>query len=201
MSSQSLSPDRQDRRKERTRAALISAAQQLIRDGRAPGSSIKNVTDLADVGLGSFYNHFESKEELFDAAVSAAMDEYLDWLDQNLPGGGDPVTRLFESVRLTGRLATELPATAAVLGRRFALLEPTSDALGLRMRTDVLAAVEAGNPGLNAQEIVTLLTAATGAMQAVLSSVQSLTAEETANAANVLARAVLRMLSLKHPAR
>ncbi|MGY4856362.1 TetR/AcrR family transcriptional regulator [Cryobacterium sp. AP23] len=201
MSSQSVSPDRQDRRKGRTRAALISAAQQLIRDGRAPSSSIKNVTDLADVGLGSFYNHFESKEELFDAAVSAAMDAYLDWLDQHLPEGGDPVTRLFESVRLTGRLATELPAIAAVLGRRFALLEPTSDALGLRMKTDVLAAVKAGNPGLDSQQIVTLLTAATGAMQAVLSSVQSLTAEETVNAADVLARAVLRMLSLELPAR
>jgi AcrR family transcriptional regulator len=189
--------ERQDRRKARTRSALVAAAQQLIRDGRAQTASIQNLTDLADVGFGSFYNHFATKEELFDAAVSAAMDDYLAWLDERLPVGGDPVTRLFESVRLTGRLASELPETAAVLARRFALLEPRPDSLGTRMQADVLAAMTAGNPELDPDQIATLLVAATGAMQAVLSRAQSLTGEETAVAADVLADAVLRLLSLE----
>jgi len=192
--------ERQDRRKERTRAALVAAAQQLIRDGRAPSSSIQNITDLADVGFGSFYNHFATKEELFDTAVAAAMDDYLAWLDERLPAEGEPVRRLFESVRLTGRLAIELPETASVLGRRFALLEPRSDTLGTRMQADVLAAVTVGNPELDARQVATLMTAATGAMQAVLSSAQALTGEETAAAADVLADAVLRLLALELPA-
>jgi AcrR family transcriptional regulator len=193
-------PERQDRRKERTRAALVTAAQQLIREGRAQSASIQNLTDLADVGFGSFYNHFATKEELFDAAVTAAMDDYLTWLDDRLSDDGGPVVRLFESVRLTGRLASELPETAAVLGRRFALLEPRGDSLGLRMQADVLAAVAAGNPQLDERQIATLLQAATGAMQSVLSSAQSLTREETAEAGDVLADAVLRLLSLELPA-
>jgi AcrR family transcriptional regulator len=158
------------------------------------------VTDLADVGFGSFYNHFATKEELFDAAVSEAMADYLSWLDERLPLGGDPVTRLFESVRLTGRLASELPDTAAVLARRFALLEPRADSLGTRMQADVLAAVSAGNPQLETRQIATLMVAATGAMQAVLSNAQSLTGEQTEAAADVLADAVLRLLSLERPA-
>ena len=32
---------------------------------------ILEITQAADVGMGSFYNHFETKEQLFDAAVEA----------------------------------------------------------------------------------------------------------------------------------
>ena len=37
---------------------------------------ILEITQAADVGMGSFYNHFESKEQLFEAAVEAVMDAY-----------------------------------------------------------------------------------------------------------------------------
>ena len=59
--------NRLDRRKARTRDALIRAAQTLIAEGRT-NVPIVEITQVADVGMGSFYNHFESKEQLFDAA-------------------------------------------------------------------------------------------------------------------------------------
>jgi hypothetical protein len=97
-------PARQDRRKERTRAALVGAAQRLISEGIDAGAGIQAITDLADVGFGSFHNYFSSKEELFDAATSAAVDDYLNWLDERVTEGADPVTRLIDKVRDTGRL-------------------------------------------------------------------------------------------------
>ena len=42
---------------------------------------ILEITQAADVGMGSFYNHFETKEQLFDAAVEAVMDAYGELLD------------------------------------------------------------------------------------------------------------------------
>jgi AcrR family transcriptional regulator len=60
--------NRLDRRKARTRAALIRAAQTLIAEGRT-NVPILEITQAADVGMGSFYNHFETKEQLFEAAV------------------------------------------------------------------------------------------------------------------------------------
>ena len=33
------------------------------------------ITQAADVGMGSFYNHFESKDELFEAAVADRVTE------------------------------------------------------------------------------------------------------------------------------
>jgi AcrR family transcriptional regulator len=56
--------NRLDRRKAQTRQALIDAAVRLIAEGRGERASIQEITEAADVGFGSFYNHFPSKEQL-----------------------------------------------------------------------------------------------------------------------------------------
>ena len=65
---------RLNRRKARTRQALIDAAVRLIADGRRDRASIQEITEAADIGFGSFYNHFDSKEELFRTASEDALD-------------------------------------------------------------------------------------------------------------------------------
>ena len=59
---------RLDRRKARTRQALIDAAVRLIAEGRGGRASVAEITEEADIGFGSFYNHFDSKERLFATA-------------------------------------------------------------------------------------------------------------------------------------
>src|ERR687886_544567 len=71
-----IRPSRLDRRKARTRQALVDAAVRLIADGRGDRASIQEITEAADIGFGSFYNHFESKQDLFDAAVDEAIEEH-----------------------------------------------------------------------------------------------------------------------------
>jgi hypothetical protein len=60
-------PDRQARRRERTRARLVEAAKTLFARQGVDNTRINEITDEADVGFGSFYNHFESKEAIVDA--------------------------------------------------------------------------------------------------------------------------------------
>ena len=43
---------------------------------------VLEITQAADVGMGSFYNHFESKEQLFDAAVADVLDAHGALLDR-----------------------------------------------------------------------------------------------------------------------
>lgn len=57
---------RTERRKIRTRANLIAAGGQQISTVGLSGLSIQATTELADVALGTFYNHFTNKEELVD---------------------------------------------------------------------------------------------------------------------------------------
>lgn len=197
MSTPNTSPsERQNRRKERTRAALIDAAQHLLSEGEDAHASIQAITDLADVGFGSFYNYFSSKEQLFDAATADAVDDYLRWLDDRLPDGDDPVTRLVESVRMTGRLALDQPRIAAILTRRLALLENGDDPRGERIRADVRAAMSSGGVAPETLEFDILVTSALGAIMAVLRRTISMSPVEIADAADALAPAILRLLKL-----
>src|SRR4029450_3319757 len=106
-------PNRLDRRKAQTRAALIRAAQTFIAEGKT-NVPILEITQAADVGMGSFYNHFETKEQLFEAAVEAAMDGFGQLLDDLTSGIEDPVEVFACSFRLTGRLHRTEPAHSQV---------------------------------------------------------------------------------------
>jgi len=67
----------------------VRAAQRFIRDGQRH-APILEITKAADVGLGSFYNHFESRDALFEAAVDEALDALGARLDQLGAGLDDP---------------------------------------------------------------------------------------------------------------
>ena len=61
--------DRHTRRRERTRRKLLDAAKALFARQGVENTRINEITDEADVGFGSFYNHFESKEAIVEAVL------------------------------------------------------------------------------------------------------------------------------------
>ena len=75
---------RLDRRRARTRQALIGAAARLIAEGRGERASIQEITEEADIGFGSFYNHFDNKEQLF--AVRLRISGWLGWNHPDMAG-------------------------------------------------------------------------------------------------------------------
>jgi AcrR family transcriptional regulator len=83
--------NRLERRKHRTRTALIKAAQGFTAVGRL-NVPVLEITQAADVGMGSFYNHFDSKEQLFLAA-----------LDENFDLSGALLDRLYPHQRCADR--------------------------------------------------------------------------------------------------
>lgn len=71
--SRSAGPTRSDRQRERTRRRLLDAGRTLIADRGVAGLRIQQITERADVALGSFYNHFGSKEELVEQVVTESL--------------------------------------------------------------------------------------------------------------------------------
>jgi AcrR family transcriptional regulator len=65
--------DRLLRKQQQTRRQLVAAASTVIAAKGVEGLRLRDVTDLADVGFGSFYRHFSSKEKLVDAVVIDLM--------------------------------------------------------------------------------------------------------------------------------
>ncbi|WP_307826632.1 TetR/AcrR family transcriptional regulator [Streptomyces pactum] len=110
-------PTRTDRRRARTRGALVAAARAILSDQGPADVSIQQITNCADVGFGSFYNHFSSKAELFEAAVADAAEEYGTLLDDSTAGLTDPAEQFAVGVRITGGLPDTHPQLARILMR------------------------------------------------------------------------------------
>ncbi len=94
-------PTRLDRRKARTRQALIDAAIRLIAEGRGERASIQEITEEADIGFGSFYNHFESKDQLFETASSEVLERWGRMIDRASAGMADPAEVFSLSLRMS----------------------------------------------------------------------------------------------------
>jgi AcrR family transcriptional regulator len=60
---------RTDRRRARTRSALIAAGQHLFATRPLESVSIDDIASAADIAKGSFYNYFEDKEGLATAII------------------------------------------------------------------------------------------------------------------------------------
>lgn len=69
---------RRERRKLETRSRLVAAARSLIADHGIDAMRINEITEEADVGFGSFYNYFASKEAIVAAVVEAVSGELGD---------------------------------------------------------------------------------------------------------------------------
>ena len=138
-----VSVNRLTRRKQRTRAALIKAAQAFIAAGKV-NVPVLEITQAADVGMGSFYNHFDSKEELFDAALTEVLDMHGALLDELTESLEDPAETFARSYRLTGRLFRRRPQESRVLLSSGLALLSSDRGVVPRARRDISAGVDAG---------------------------------------------------------
>lgn len=136
-------PNRLERRKQRTRAALIRAAQNFIAAGKL-NVPVLEITQTADVGMGSFYNHFDSKDELFTAAVNEVLDAHGTLLDELTESLDDPAETFARSFRLTARLFRRRPQESRVLLAHGLSLMSSDRGLAPRALRDITAAARAG---------------------------------------------------------
>ncbi|MDV7197148.1 TetR/AcrR family transcriptional regulator [Rhodococcus kroppenstedtii] len=156
-----MAADRLQRRKARTRAALVRAAQTFLADGRLT-APVLEITQVADVGMGSFYNHFASKEELFEAAVDDALEALGAYLDTLTVGMTDPVEKFTQSFRLTGRLFRAEPNLSRVfVNSAVAQAITTERGLAPRSLRDIEEAVRSGRFDVEDTELALALVAGT----------------------------------------
>ncbi len=194
MSSPSQVPvSRSERRKQRTRAALIKAAQTFIAIGKV-NVPVLEITQAADVGMGSFYNHFDSKEELFDAAVTEVLDSHGALLDEFTASIDDPAETFATSFRLTGRLFRRRPQESQILLANGRALLHSDRGLAPRARRDVTAAVAAGR--FTVEDIELALAVAGGALLGLGNLLQTDPERDDARAADAVTENVLRIFGL-----
>lgn len=144
MPEQASSPTRGERRRARTRSQLIAAAQELFAQQGVDATAIAEITDQADVGFGSFYNHFDSKEEIAEAVLTEAIEQQRDTLFALI----DPITDPAEVIALAHAFligqARSNPTFGWLLVRLDASHHLLIRALGDRARQDIRDGLAAG---------------------------------------------------------
>jgi AcrR family transcriptional regulator len=161
-----VTTSRLDRRKARTRASLVAAARTLLASRDPAEISIQEITDGADVGFGSFYNHFQRKQDLFDAAVEDVLEEHGATLDAATAGIADPAEVFAAAVRMTARLPKTQPQMARIFRRIGYDLVAAARGLSLRARRDLQAARAAGR--FTVDDVDVALACVAGAVLGVL---------------------------------
>ncbi|OKH84036.1 TetR family transcriptional regulator [Mycobacterium sp. ST-F2] len=185
--------NRLERRKQRTRAALIQAAQALIAEGKV-NVPVLEITQAADVGMGSFYNHFDSKEELFEAAVADVLDSHGALLDQLTASIDDPAEKFACSFRMTGRLFRRRPQESQILLANGLSLIGSDRGLSPRALRDITAAVAAGRFAVDDPKLA--LAVAAGALLGLGKLLQQEPERDDAAAADRVTEDVLRLFGL-----
>jgi AcrR family transcriptional regulator len=105
------------------------------------GVTISEITDAADVGFGSFYNHFESKEGIFAALVDSLFEDLANTLDRLAAGLCDPAEVISVSVRHTLLRACQEPVWGQLLIREGLSARALSRGLGPRLLRDAARGV------------------------------------------------------------
>lgn len=186
------SGDRRTRRREATRRKLTDASRTLFASQGVDATRINEITELADVGFGSFYNHFADKDDLVDAVMSEVAEEQGLIVDEATHDFDDPAAVVAFAHAHFVRLAREDPSFGQLLIRLDASHRVMSKALGPRAVRDIQMGLDSGRFTFEPATAAVLATggALLGTMRGVVDGVLGPDADR------VHAAAVLRMLGL-----
>ncbi|MET4051708.1 AcrR family transcriptional regulator [Frigoribacterium sp. PvP054] len=140
-----VDPSRTSRRTRDTRRKLIEAGVVLLRRADYAAVPVAEITQLADVGLGTFYNHFAGKDELFDQAVQSVLEAQTDRMTALGRAGDSPTTAAAIAMHVVLGLTESDPAVAVVVARNGLRLLDAEAALVPQARALVEAGQAAGS--------------------------------------------------------
>ncbi|MFD5543742.1 TetR/AcrR family transcriptional regulator [Streptomyces sp. NPDC127079] len=194
MSTSAPPSNRFERRRAETRGALVRAARQILAESGDTSASIQTIAERADVGFGSFYNHFDSKAELFETAVVDALEEFGQAFDERLTGIDDPAELLAAGFRLSARMADSHPELMQVVRRRGLGHIHSDNGLARRALRDLQVGIASGR--FTTPDPVVALSALGGTLLSLVELRFTRPEVDGDEAAVNLAEMVLRMLGL-----
>lgn len=137
------------RRKRDTRARLLGAALHLMAHRGVAGVTINEITEQADVGFGSFYNHFESKDAIHAALIEEVIGHYAVALDKLGDQLSDPAEKISASARYTMLRGHDDPTWGRFVFQTSFSRDSMSDGLGRYLLQDIGTGVSAGRFALD----------------------------------------------------
>jgi AcrR family transcriptional regulator len=183
---------RTERQRLRTRRQLLDAGRTLIAAKGVAGLRIQEITEQADIALGSFYNYFASKEELLEAVITETLSDLASTVITNVEDDTDPAEVVALANLRVIRLAYDEPDFARLIiniGHSEGLF---GDAVHPHARIAVERGIDSGR--FVVADIEVLLTAVIGGAFALIREI--LDGRHGAQAHEAFARHVLASLGV-----
>jgi AcrR family transcriptional regulator len=105
---------RRERRKLEARTRLLAAARRMIAEDGAENLRIVDLTERADIGFGSFYSHFASKDEIIEVVAADAIATVARLIGSFALEFEDPAETASISYRRFLRFASDDPELAGI---------------------------------------------------------------------------------------
>ncbi len=166
---EAIAPGRHARRRQRTRDALVAAAQEVMAQKGYEAATIADITETADVALGSFYNHFESKEQIMEAAALSFLKALGTEIDAQVAPLNDAVKEMAVASYTSMSRGITQPNYGWFMVRNHNAIELITEAHQSKLLRDLQRGIDSGqmrcsNPQCAATMII-------GAIHAVVSDV------------------------------
>lgn len=162
----SAKPTRTERLRQRTRRQLLDAGRVLIAAKGVPGLRIQEITEEADIALGSFYNYFASKEEFLEAVITESLSD----LASAIVSDADDAADAAEVVALANLRVIRLARNEPDFARLIINISHSETVFGDALHPHARAAVERGiaSGRFTVPDIEVLLTAIFGGALALI---------------------------------
>lgn len=184
--------DRRARKAANTRNNIVAAAHELMAHGGPESLTIAAIAEKADIGLGTFYNYFESREALIDEVILAAVEslgQRLDFLTKDMEDAAEIYSF---SLRHLMNTAVSDPLWGWLMVRLGIAQEGLLAQLGPRASRDLQIGIDSGR-----FQIHNLATASAMTFGSLLSVMHMyLRGEIEENPAELYAENLLRMVGI-----
>lgn len=132
--SASANADRNERRKRRTRSALLEAARELFREKGVDATTVSDIAARADVAYGTFYNHFKTLDDVVTAVAGASVEQILARVTAIMADVSDPDLLPCVGARVILRTFLQDPVVHWLLERPYLFVSKFQDKAGPFMR-------------------------------------------------------------------
>jgi len=147
-----------ERKAAATRRRLLEAARQLMSAGGTESLTIAGLASRADIGLGTFYNYFETREAIIDAVIYDVVETLGQRLDALTAGIDDAAEVYSFSLRHLMRTAISDPVWGWFLVRLGIAHEGLVGILGPRASRDLQYGLDTGRFRLDDVALASAMT-------------------------------------------
>lgn len=149
---------RQQKRREQTRARLLDAARALFAERGVEAVGLHEITQRADLGTGTLYNHFASKDAVVEALTAESIETVGQALDRLAATLKDPAEVFAFSLRHLVHQAVDDHLWGWVVVRLGVAHPQLIEILGPRAARDLRLGVDAGRFTIPDLDVATACT-------------------------------------------